>query len=505
MARNGGKPVNGNNSTTAKAETLPDKNALAVQWNGIDWHKVEYEVNRLQTRIAKAVKEGKWNKVKRLQYLITHSYYAKLLAVHKVTTNKGKKTPGIDKVVWHADSDKMKAAISLSDKGYKAKPLRRVYIEKKNKKAKRPLGIPSMYDRAMQALYTTALQPIAETMADRSSFGFRKYRSCQDACEQIFNCVSRKYSAQWILEGDIKGCFDHISHQWLIDNIPMDKSVLKQFLKAGYIFQDRLFPTDEGTPQGGIISPILANMTLDGIQGVLTEKYDLSPTGCYSRTIHSKHKVNFIRYADDFIVTASTKEIAEEVKILIKGFLSERGLELSDEKTLITNINEGFDLLGWTFRKFKNKLIIKPSAKSVRSLTDTLSDLIKRHGQSMTQEVLIYRLNQILTGWGNYHKYVCSKEVFQKIDHQVHILLWKWGCHRHHNKGRKWIKAKYWHSEGHRNWVFSTGNNQLKKLGYIPIKRYPNLNLTKNPYLDREYFLKRQQLKGKKFQLEQLL
>lgn len=351
MARNEGKPVNDNYSKTGNSERLLNSRILANQWNNIDWEKAEYEVNRLQIRIAKAVTENKWNKVKRLQHLITHSYYAKVLAVRKVTSNKGKNTPGIDKVVWRSSSAKMRAAISLTDKKYKSKPLRRVYIDKKNKKAKRPLSIPSMYDRAMQALYAMALQPVAETTADRYSYGFRKYRSCQDACEHAFIALSRRYSPQWILEGDIKGCFDHISHQWLIDNIPMDKSVLKQFLKAGFVYREKLFPTEEGTPQGGIISPILANMALDGIQGMLAEKYDTGKAGKLSDRAHKKNKVNFIRYADDFIVTAATKEIAEEVKELLKTFLTERGLELSEEKTLITNINDGFDLLGWTFRK----------------------------------------------------------------------------------------------------------------------------------------------------------
>lgn len=244
--------MNDNTSMTAKAERLSDTKQLEYQWKHIDWKKAEYEVNRLQVRIAKATQENNWNAVKRLQYLITHSYYAKLLAVHKVTTNKGKNTSGVDKELWSTPASKMRAALSLTDKQYKAKPLRRVYIEKKGKKAKRPLGIPCMYDRAMQALYALALEPVAETTADTKSFGFRKGRSCHDACEYIFTAMSRKYSPKWILEGDIKGCFDHISHQWLIDNIPMDKSILKQFLKAGFVFQNELFPTEEGTPQGGL-------------------------------------------------------------------------------------------------------------------------------------------------------------------------------------------------------------------------------------------------------------
>ncbi len=360
--------MNGNYSTTAKAERLSDSKTLEFQWKSIDWNKAETYVNRLQVRIAKATQDKKWNTVKRLQYLLTHSYYAKALAVRKVTTNKGKNTSGIDKELWSTPASKMCGVLSLTDKNYKAKPLRRVFIEKKGKKAKRPLGIPCMYDRATQALYALALNPVSEVTADTKSFGFRKGRCCQDACEYIFTALSRGYSPQWVLEGDIKGCFDHISHEWLIDNIPMDKSVLKQFLKAGFVFENELFPTDDGTPQGGVISPILANMALDGMQEMLVNHFDLSAKGEVSAFVHNKSKVNLVRYADDFIVTAATKEIAEEAKGLIREFLKTRGLELSEEKTTITHINDGFDMLGWTFRKFNGKLIVKPSNKSIKTL-----------------------------------------------------------------------------------------------------------------------------------------
>lgn len=221
--------MNGNCSTTGpkSPERLPDTDRLEYQWKLIDWKKAEAEVNRLQARIAKATQEKKWNTVKRLQYLLTHSYYAKVLAVRKVTTNKGKNTPGVDKELWNTPAEKMRGVLTLTDTGYKAKPLRRVYIEKKGKKAKRPLGIPCMYDRAMQALYALALDPVSETTADPKSFGFRKGRCAQDACEYIFGALSKKCAPKWILEGDIKGCFDHISHDWLTEHIPMDKSVLK--------------------------------------------------------------------------------------------------------------------------------------------------------------------------------------------------------------------------------------------------------------------------------------
>ena len=500
MARKGGKLLNGNCSTTGRnsPERLPDTVQLEHQWKSIDWKKAEAEVSRLQARIAKATQEKKWNTVKRLQYLLSHSYYAKALAVRKVTTNKGKHTPGIDKELWNTPAVKMRNVLILTDKGYKAKPLRRVFIEKPGKKKKRPLGIPCMYDRAMQALYALALDPVSETTADEKSFGFRRGRSAQDACEYIFTALSRRTSPEWVLEGDIKGCFDHISHDWLIDHIPMDKSVLKQFLKAGFVFQNELFPTDEGTPQGGVISPILANMALDGMQKVLSDRFHTNRLGKIDLRFKNAHKVNLVRYADDFIVTAATKEIAEEAKEIIRGFLCTRGLELSEEKTLITHVDDGFDMLGWTFRRFKEKLIVKPSKKSVKALNASLHNTVLERGKAWRQEDLIRVLNRQLRGWANYHQSVCAKDAFSRTDHILYEMLWRWAKRRHPKKNRKWITANYWYSKGLRNWVFSTKNAELIRLGEVPIIRHTKVRMSANPYLDSEYFIQRKIQNGMK-------
>jgi RNA-directed DNA polymerase len=379
-----------------------------------------------------------------------------------------------------------------------AKPLKRVFIEKPGKKKKRPLGIPTMYDRAMQSLYALALEPIAETTGDRTSFGFRKYRSTHDACEQVFVCMCREHSPEWILEGDIKGCFDNISHQWLIDNIPMDKSVLKQFLKAGYIFERQLFPTEAGTPQGGIISPILANITLDGIEKLLADKYHKKSKSGRTNNYHAaKHKVNFVRFADDFIVTAKTEEIAKEVKELMKDFLIDRGLELSDEKTIITHIDNGFDFLGWNFRKYNGKLLVKPSNKSIDKVTEKISDIIKR-GKAWKQEDIIEVLNPVITGWANYHQSVVSSEIFHNLDNRIWNMLWHWAKRRHPEKSNEWIAERYWHSEGNRNWVFSEGDKKLKLLSDTRIVRHMRLKLDMNPYLNKDYFISRKIKKGVK-------
>ncbi len=486
---NGCKPMKARNSITSKDEKLANKQ-LKDQWNNIDWKNVEKLVNRLQVRITKAVKEGKWYLVKRLQYLLTHSYFAKLLAARNPTQNKGKSTAGIDGETWSSPEAKMKAALSLTDRKYVAKPLKRVYIEKYGSKKKRPLGIPTMYDRAMQSLYALALEPIAEATGDRTSFGFRKFRSTHDACDQTFHYLCRGASPVWVLEGDIKGCFDNISHQWLMDNIPMDKSILKQFLKAGYVFERHLFPTDAGTPQGGIISPILANLTLDGIEKQLADKYHNNKNGRTDRKQSAKYKVNLCRYADDFIVTATTEEIAKEVKELIKDFLKERGLELSEEKTVITHIDNGFDFLGWNFRKYNGKLLIKPSKKSIDKVTEKISNTIEK-GKTWKQEEVIDALNPIITGWSNYHQSVVSCKIFHKLDARIWYMLWHWAKRRHPNKPKQWIANKYWHSSGKRNWVFSEGNKQLNFLSDTKIVRHTKLKLDMNPYLDKDYFVLR--------------
>ena len=483
--------MNDNYSMTAQAERLSDSKTLEAQWKSIDWEKAETYVNRLQIRIAKATKEKKWNTVKRLQYLLTHSYYGKALAVRKVTTNKGKNTSGVDKELWSTPASKMRGLLTLTDKNYKAKPLRRVFIEKKGKKAKRPLGIPCMYDRAMQALYALALDPVAETTADTKSFGFRKGRSCHDACEYIFTALSRKNCAEWVLEGDIKGCFDHISHEWLIDNIPMDKSVLKQFLKAGFIFENELFPTNDGTPQGGVISPILANMALDGIQKILSDRFHTNRLGKVDNRFQITNKVYLVRYAYDFIVTAATKEIAEEAKELIRKFLKTRGLELSEEKTTITHVGDGFDMLGWTFRKFKGKLIVKPSKKSIKSFVASLSETILKRGKAWKQEPLIEKLNEQIRGWTNYHQSVCASEAFAHIDYVLFELLWRWAKRRHPHKNRWWVSTNYWHKKGNRSWVFSTENKELLRVDHIPIVRHTKVRMDANPYFDTQYFLDR--------------
>jgi RNA-directed DNA polymerase len=463
-------------STTPHSEKRTDRN-LASQWNSNDWKAIKFRVNWLQTQIAKATYNENWNLVKRLTYLLTHSYSAKLLAVRIVTQNHGKRTAGVDGKLWTTASDKMLAALSLTNQHYRVHPLRRIYIPKPGKSTKRPLSIPTMIDRAMQALYALTLQPIAETTADTRSFGFRLFKCAQDASIYAFRCLWEDTSSPWILEGDIKGCFDNISHTWLKDNIPIDRSILSQFLKSGFIFDDTFYNTEKGTPQGGIISPILANMTLDGIENLLKERFP-------------KMKVYFIRYCDDFLVIVPSKEIAEEVQEIIRDFLAIRGLELSSEKTVITHIDNGFDFLGWTFRKYKGKLLIKPSQKSIKSIAQKLKTIVSK-AKSWTQDELIKTLNPVIRGWANYHRHIVAKDMFSKLDSYLWEITWRWGKRRHPNKGHKWVANKYWTSEGTRNWIFKTQESELLKFSDAQIRRHSLLKLDANPYLNRDYFLKR--------------
>ena len=409
----------------------------------------------------KAFQNGKSNKVKALQGLLTRSLSARVLAVARVSSSKGARTPGIDGICWNSSASKMAGALSLWKKGYKALPLRRVNIAKPGSKKKRPLGIPTIRDRAMQALYLMALDPISEAGADTNSYGFRKHRATHDAIDQAFRLLSRKNSACWVLDADIKGCFDNISHDWMLNNIPVDKSVLRQWLKCGYVeAKGKLFPTTAGTPQGGIdslrspfglpvgsrlrfapaASPCLCNMVLDGLEPVV------------KTAVKSGRQINFVRYADDFIVTARHRSDLENFILpAITRFHRERGLTLSEEKTHIRHIGEGFDFLGQHLRKYSHgKLWATPSKRNVKAfLAKVRQELRSCRGQNAGQ--VIARLNPKIRGWANYHRHGVSLDRYIYVDHQIFEAVYRFLKRSHPNKSGKWIYRKYFRRDPAQN------------------------------------------------------
>lgn len=472
-------------------------------WHAVSWRQVERNVKGMQIRIAKATREGKWRKVKALQRMLTRTLSAKLLAVKRVTENQGKRTAGIDGELWESPETKWLAVSRMKQRGYRSLPLRRVYIPKANGK-KRPLGIPTMRDRAMQALFLLALEPVSESTSDLNSYGFRSNRSTADAMSQLFVSLSSKASAQWVLEADIAGCFDNINHEWLIANVPMERSVLRKWLKSGLIYQSQFQETKAGTPQGGIISPTLANVTLNGLESGLTEYLSMK----FGATKALRLKVNVVRYADDFVISGSSKEILEnEIKPWIENFLAVRGLKLSEEKTHIVHIDQGFDFLGWNFRKYQGKLLIKPSKKNVQTFYRKVKEIISKH-KTVKQMDLIHLLNPILRGWAQYHSPVVAKATYSRMEHLIFDALWQWSKRRHPKKNTGWIRNKYFQIIGDRNWVFAvpavseegkTDLIELYQLSGTVIKRHKKIKGAYNPF-DPEW-----EMYGEKLQQERML
>jgi RNA-directed DNA polymerase len=457
-------------------------------WDQVDWKQAERTVRRLQARIVKATQQGRWNKVHALQRLLTRSYSGKALAVKRVTENRGKRTPGVDGETWNTPRQKVAAIHRLRQRGYKPLPLRRVYIPKKHSHALRPLSIPCMLDRAMQALYLLALSPVAETTGDGSSYGFRPKRSTADAIAKCFLLLSRKPSPTWVLEGDIRSCFDRISHEWLLANVPMDQLILRKWLKAGFMDKHALYASTDGTPQGGIISPTLANLTLDGLQVLLRQHFP----------VRSHQKVNLVRYADDFIITGASREVLEQqVRPLVERFLAERGLELSPDKTVITHIEQGFDFLGQNVRKYGAKMLIKPSKASRHSVVRQVRSVIKGSGH-LTAGQLIQRLNPVLRGWAQYHRHEVSSEAFRSIDHYVWHALFRWARHRHPKRSSHWVLRRYFVRHEGKRFVFTgtAGTHaaphtvRIFHTRSIPIRRHVLIRGDTNPFdpADAAYF-----------------
>ena len=477
---------------TGAASDMPNDS-----WSTLEWSKISKQVLRLQRRIAKAEKDKKRGKVKALQRLLTCSFAAKCMAVKRVISNTGNKTPGVDGVVWRTDRQKIQGVFNLKRHGYKPQPLRRIYIPKKSgPKDFRPLSIPVMADRAMQSLWLLALEPIVEEWADPNAYGFRLKRSAHDAREQCFNALGKPNSATWILEGDIKACFCQIDHEYLLREIPMDKGILRKFLKSGFMEKSQLYPTTAGVPQGGCISAALAVMALSGLEATIRSQTERQ---------QGREKINMIAYADDFIVTAESRELLEE-KVMPKltEALAKVGLELSPTKTKITHIEKGFDFLGFNVRKYKNgKLLIKPAKANIKRFLRETKVLIRK-GVAWPTDKLIYPLNEKITGWTNYYRSSVSSKVFSTIDHEIYEALMRWACKRHARKGKRWIVSKYFTTLGRDHWRFhckikdKAGKPKLlylKNASDTKIRRHVKIKSAATPFdpLYKDYFVQREQ------------
>ncbi|AFY92876.1 group II intron reverse transcriptase/maturase [Chamaesiphon minutus] len=483
------------------------------RWNEINWRKLERRVFKLQKRIFQASNRGNVKLVRRLQKLLISSRSARLLAVRRVTQdNQGRKTAGVDGV----KSLTPKQRLILVDKiklGTKAKPTRRVWIPKPGTSEERPLGIPTMEDRALQAVVKMVLEPEWESKFEPNSYGFRPGRSCHDAIEAIFSSISKK--SKYVLDADISKCFDRINHNKLLSKLntfPTLRKQIRAWLKAGVMDGKKLFPTNEGTPQGGVLSPLLANIALHGLEELimgLAPKFDMKRPNGNQLPVRDKLKsICCVRYADDFVILHEDLKVINQCKKEVEEWLSDIGLELKPSKTRIAHClsdldgeKAGFNFLGFNIRQFSvgkyssgkssngkllgYKTIIRPSIESQKRHYKKLKEEInKRRG--LSQSRLINSLNPIVRGWCNYFCTVNSKEVFGKIYSLVFLKLFKWGSHRHPNKGKKWIRHKYFKSINNNNWLFATleGNNLIKLVRHdsIEIKRHVKVKGNSSPY-----------------------
>jgi len=476
-----------------------------TSWADIDWSEIEGHVRHLQGRIFRAAADGKKQRLKSLQKLLARSRFVKMLAIRQVTQqNKGKNTAGVDGVVCNTSQNRLKLLNEEIDpEGYRPQPVRRVFIPKSNGK-RRPLGIPTVRDRVMQAIIKMALEPEWEHHFEVNSYGFRPGRRTMDAVSAIHHTIASKGSSEWVLDADISGCFDNIDHEALLQRLPVFTTILRRWLKAGVVELGTRHETEAGTPQGGIISPLLANVALDGLERVFGA---YNAKGKYQRpAVRSgmDKGISLVRYADDFVVTAPSRERLEQYVLpTVAAFLRERGLSLNREKTRIVHVTEGFDFLGFTIRRFDKKTLTQPQKEKTLSHLRRIRDFLIEN-RTVTAGNIVDLLNPVIRGWSNYYRYGSSTRTFSYADHRLWQMLWKWSCRRHRKKSRQWVRRRYFMRVGQREWIFfgereETGKRvQLSYHTQTPVSRYFKVHRNMTPMNpdETEYWQRRKMRTG---------
>lgn len=408
-------------------------------WQNYDFKKAEERVLELQCKLTKMTIAKKTDRIKQLQNKIVYSSEAKMLAVRKVT-EISKSSAGVDGIVWRKDSEKMRGAILLNNMEYKANPLKYFVFQDTKTGKERSVGSPTNYDRAMQVLYSYALEPVIEARADRKSFAFRKGRSAEQAHACIMDCFTDSEKAEWVLITDVKSYYNSISHKWLLNNVPINRHILKEFLSSGYIMNGELFYRDDGISLGCNLSTILGNFALDGLQKCLY--------GLQGNIVKDYKNGYCIRFADDICVSARTKKDAEKFLEEIKKFVAKRGLQLSDNKTRIINIKkEGFEFLARFYLYQDGFLKCVPSDRAVQNFINEMEELIFNNKKSVSQKKLIQKINAKITGFTTYHKCEDSSEVFKYLDVVINALLLKFMKAIYPNSTLEQLQKKYWKND----------------------------------------------------------